>query len=230
MAFRYETHLHTCCGSACASASGAEMARAHKEAGYDGIFITDHFFNGNSAVPRDLPWAERIELFCRGYEEAKAEGDRIGLPVFFGLEYAARGAEFLIYNLDKAWLLAHPDIDRQEVREVLAMMRSDGGFVVQAHPFRERAYIHHIQLYPRDVDGVEGVNAAHTGAEGIRMNQRAMAYAQLYDLPVTSGSDSHHVHQLFGGGVETETPIETPVDYLHLMCSGKLRLLTGGTL
>lgn len=230
MAFRYETHLHTCYGSACASASGAEMARAHKEAGYDGIFITDHFFNGNSAVPRDFPWAERIELFCRGYEEAKAEGDRIGLPVFFGLEYAARGAEFLIYNLDKAWLLAHPDIDRQEVREVLAMMRSDGGFVVQAHPFRERAYIHHIQLYPRDVDGVEGVNAAHTGAEGIRMNQRAMAYAQLYDLPVTSGSDSHHLGQLFGGGVETETPIETPVDYLHLMCSGKLRLLTGGTL
>lgn len=230
MAFRYETHLHTCCGSACASAGGAEMARAHKEAGYDGIFITDHFFNGNSAVPRDLPWAERIELFCRGYEEAKAEGEKIGLPVFFGLEYAARGAEFLIYNLDKAWLLAHPDIDRQDVREVLAMMRSDGGFVVQAHPFRERAYIHHIQLYPRDVDGVEGVNAAHTGAEGIRMNQRAMAYAQLYDLPVTSGSDSHHLGQLFGGGVETETPIETPADYLRLMCSGKLRLLTGGTL
>ena len=61
MGYRYETHLHTCEGSACASASGAEMARAHKEMGYTGIFVTDHFFNGNTAVPRDLPWRERVE-------------------------------------------------------------------------------------------------------------------------------------------------------------------------
>ena len=41
------------------------MARAHLEAGYTGIFVTDHFFNGNTAVPADLPWRERVERFCR---------------------------------------------------------------------------------------------------------------------------------------------------------------------
>ena len=91
MGYRYETHMHTCEGSACASASGAEMARAHRENGYTGIFVTDHFFNGNTAVPRELPWRERVERFCLGYEHARKEGERIGLDVFFGFEYAVKG-------------------------------------------------------------------------------------------------------------------------------------------
>lgn len=116
MSYRYETHMHTKESSACASSTGVEMVRAHKAAGYTGIFVTDHFFNGNSAVPRELPWEERIRRFCLGYEHAKAEGDRIGLQVFFGFEYAYQGAEFLVYNLDKQWLLAHEDIDKGEPR------------------------------------------------------------------------------------------------------------------
>lgn len=225
MSYRYETHLHTRQGSACASASGAEMARAHKEAGYAGIFITDHFFNGNCAVSRDLPWAQRVEEYCRGYEEAKAEGEKIGLQVFFGLEYNYHGTEFLIYNLSKQWLLEHPDIDKVHTRTALAMMREDGAFVIQAHPFRERNYIDHFQLFPRDIDGVEAINAAHLGEEGRKMNQRAFQYAEMFDLPVTAGSDSHHTNLLFGGGVESPVRFETPTDYLRAIQSGSLVLL-----
>ena len=119
MPYRYETHLHTAEGSKCATASGAEMARAHREKGYTGIFVTDHFFNGNTAVPRDLPWRERVELFCRGYENAREEGAKIGLDVFFGFEYGYQGADFLVYNLNKQWLLAHEDIDRILPEEAL---------------------------------------------------------------------------------------------------------------
>lgn len=225
MLYRYETHMHTSQGSACSTSTGAEMASAHKEAGYTGIFVTDHFFNGNCAVPRELPWAERVERFCSGFEDAKAEGDRVGLQVFFGLEFNTCGTEFLIYNLDKQWLLAHEDIDRLDTRKALAMMRADGAFVVQAHPFRERGYIDHFQLFPRDIDGVEAVNAAHQGEEGKKMNDRAFLYAKMFDLPVTSGSDSHHIHTLFGGGVGSETPFETPLDYLAHMQAGTLTLL-----
>ena len=39
MSYKYETHMHTAEASACATSTGAEMARAHKEAGYTGIFI-----------------------------------------------------------------------------------------------------------------------------------------------------------------------------------------------
>ena len=81
--FRYETHLHTAEGSGCASASGAEQARRYKALGYDGIIVTDHFFNGNCAVTNFDSWEDRVNKFCKGYENAKEEGDRIGLKVFF---------------------------------------------------------------------------------------------------------------------------------------------------
>ena len=225
MSYRYETHLHTCQGSACASATGAEMARAHLAAGYTGIFITDHFFNGNTAVPRELPWKERVNQFCLGFEDALQEGTRIGLQVFFGFEYNYHGAEFLVYNLDKQWLLEHEDVDRLSPRKALALFRQGGGFVIQAHPFRERDYIDHFQLFPRDIDGVEAINAANIGPEGKLMNQRAFEYARMFQLPVTSGSDSHHTDLLYGGGVEVARKMETPADYLQWMISGKLKLL-----
>ena len=69
MSFLYETHLHTCQGSACGTSTGAEHARYYKEIGYQGIIVTDHFFHGNTAVPRNLPWKERVEWFCSGYED-----------------------------------------------------------------------------------------------------------------------------------------------------------------
>lgn len=225
MAYKYETHMHTKEGSACASSTGAEMARAHKQAGYAGIFVTDHFFNGNSAVPRELPWKERVERFCLGYEHAREEGEKIGLQVFFGFEYAYHGAEFLVYNLDKAWLLAHEDIDLGSPRRNLAQMHADGAIIIQAHPFRERDYIDHIQLFPRDIDGVEAINAAHLGEEGKRMNARAFAYAEMFDLPVTAGSDSHSADRLFGGGVELPEKLSCPADYLWALRAGAVKLM-----
>ena len=225
MAYKYETHMHTQEASACASSTGAEMARAHKQAGYTGIFVTDHFFNGNSAIPRELPWQERVERFCLGYEHAREEGERIGLQVFFGFEYAYHGTEFLVYNLDKQWLLAHENIDLGSPRQALLQMHQSGAFVIQAHPFRERNYIDHIQLFPRDIDGVEAVNAAHLGEEGRHMNQRALAYARMFDLSATGGSDSHSVGCLFGGGVEFPEKLNTPLDYLTNLRAGKVKLL-----
>ncbi len=224
MNYKYETHMHTSEGSACGRSGGAEMARVYKACGYDGIFVTDHFFNGNVAVDRSLPWKEKIELFCKGYENAKAEGDKIGLQVFFGFEYGVNAADFLVYNLDKEWLLAHPDIDKEDARTAFRMMHEGGGFIVHAHPFRERGYIDHIQLYPRDVDGVEVYNAAQRNDEG--MNERGLLYAGMYDLPRTAGSDSHDVKDEFRSGIMTKTRILKPLDYLELLKARRLTLIT----
>lgn len=223
MSYRYEPHMHTSEGSACAASDGASMVRAHKEAGYSGVFVTDHFFNGNTSVPRDLPWKEKVELFCKGYENAKAEGDKIGVQVFFGFEYCVEAADFLVYNLDKEWLLAHEDIDKWEPRKAFKAIREDGGFIIHAHPFRERDYINHIHLFPRDVDGVEALNAGN-GGDGL-MDERARIYAMMYELPITSGSDSHFALGLAGFGVECEEKIETPLDYLKYIKEGSLKLL-----
>ena len=68
--------------------------------------------------------------------------------MFFGFEFGVHAADFLVYNLDKEWLLQHEDIDRENARKAFALMRRDGGFIIHAHPFRERDYIDHIELFP----------------------------------------------------------------------------------
>ena len=145
------------------------------------------------------------------------------MDVFFGFEYGVNAADFLVYNLDKEWLLAHPDIDKWDARRAFRLMREDGGFIIHAHPFRERGYIDCIRLYPRDVDGVEVYNGAQQNDE--YMNERGKLYAMMYELPHTAGSDSHCVTDTFRCSVVTEAKIEKPLDYLERIKAGKLKIV-----
>lgn len=222
--YRYETHMHTMEASACANSSAADMADKYKAEGYDGIFITDHFFNGNSAVPRDLPWKERIELYCAGFENAKKRGKEIGLDVFFGIEYGNGGSDFLIYGLDKQWLLDHDNILDMGLTQFLELARSEGAFAVQAHPFRDYPYIRSTTHCPHFVDAIEIINASHP--LDTPFNDRAAEFARWYDLPVTAGSDAHNTtDRWYGGGVVSETPFRSYKDYAEAVRSGKLTLL-----
>lgn len=202
--YLYETHLHTSEGSNCGKVPGAEMARKFKEAGYTGIVVTDHFIGGNTAIDRSLPWDQWVEGFCKGYENAKAEGDKIGLQVFFGWESGYEGTEFLIYGLDKQWLKEHPQIRDCSIEEQYALVHADGGIVIHAHPFRVEPYIKEIRLFPDHVDAVEAINATHSSIFSVShinpmWNDQAMAYAKAYDLPVTAGSDQHKPAMICGG-------------------------------
>ena len=212
MLYRYEPHMHTFEASGCGRSTGAEMAEMHKAKGYDGIIVTDHFFNGNSAVPYDLPWEEKIDLFCKGYENAKARGDEIGLKVFFGWEFTYAGADFLTYGLDKAWLKKHPEIMDMKIYDYCDFVAECGGFIVHAHPFRQYNYIKKITLIPDNVGAVEIINSSHFDE---KMNDRAKWYAESFDLPVTAGSDSHDAKNLLGGGISVEKPFETIFDYIE---------------
>ena len=74
MGFLYETHLHTCEASACGKVHGEDYIPYMMEKGYAGIIVTDHFFNGNTCVPEDLPWKERVEIYCSGIEGRRGQG------------------------------------------------------------------------------------------------------------------------------------------------------------
>lgn len=214
--YKYETHLHTSQASACATASGKQQAMAYKNAGYTGIIITDHFFRGNTCIPYTLPWEERINLFCSGYEEAKQTGEKIGLQVFFGWEETFEGQDFLVYGLDKEWLLSHPEMEHWTIRQQFDEVNRHNGMVIHAHPFRDRPYIPKIRLFPKLVNGVEVFNACNRDEE----NKRAFIYAKEYDLPMTAGSDSHHL-DIICSGVEVPEQFETIYDYISLIKQNK---------
>ena len=219
--YKYETHLHTSEASACATYSGAEQVRSYKEAGYEGIFVTDHFFNGNTAIPRNLSWEERINRFCKGYENAKQEGDRIGLSVFLGWEVNYQCTEFLIYGLDKDWLLHHPDILSWSLKEHYDKVKAAGGFVVHAHPFREREYIKEIRLFPELTDAVEVFNVGNQNEE---FDRRALAYANKHKLPMTAGTDAHGKTKLHSG-MSFRTKLIDDKDFISKVQNGEYELL-----
>lgn len=212
--YKYETHLHTCEASACATASGREQALLHKEAGYDGIIITDHFFRGNTCISRKLPWEERINLFFKGYENAKKIGDEIGLKVFFGYEETFQGTDFLVYGLSKEWMLSHPEMEFFTIDEQHKAALEQGGMVIHAHPFRDRPYIPQIRLFPKSVDGVEVVNYGNHESE----NHNAFRYAKEYNLPITGGSDGHTT-RIHGGGIKCTKELNSIQDYIALIKS-----------
>lgn len=231
--YLYETHLHTRQASACGKVDAAQMVHLYKDAGYTGVVITDHFLGGNTAIAKDLPWEEWVEGFCSGYEQAKAEGDKIGLQVFFGWESGFRGTEFLIYGLDKQWLLEHPQIKGCTVEQQYDLVHEGGGIVIHAHPYRVRPYIKEVRLFPEHVDAVEGYNAAHSSINSVSadiplFNEQAVAYAKEHGLPMTAGSDQHGTN-MFGGGMVFSRKMEDIQDFCRAILNAEAVEFLDGT-
>ena len=215
--FLYETHLHTLPVSRCAHADVRENLEFYRSAGYAGVFITNHFLDGNINIDHRLPYEERIRFYFSDYEEAVKIGAEIGLSVFCGVEMSYGGTDFLIYGLDKEWFLSHPEIMGMKKSEQLELMGGFGALIIQAHPFRAAHYIDHVRLYPRHVHGVEVYNAANTDFE----NTVAEQYAKNYDLIPFAGSDNHFAgRQRLFGGMQTESPITDEFDFISRVKNG----------
>lgn len=217
--YKYEVHMHTAESSACGKTHAADYIAAFIEQGYDGMIITDHFFHGNTAVDRNLPWEDFVEEFCKGYEIAKAEGDKQGFKVFFGWEANRLVDEYLIYGLDKAWLKAHPEVRDCPHDELFKLIDSEGGLIVGAHPFRERPYVPKVNLHPFQVHAMEACNF------GNPPYQDAFAYNFCKDrnIIMTSGTDLHDVKNLAGAptGMCFAEPLNDISDYVKRVKSGK---------
>ena len=82
--YKYETHLHTHPVSKYAKTEVLECMKFYEETGYDGIFITNHFIDGNINISSTLPYKERIEFYFSVYEKALTLADEIGIKVFCG--------------------------------------------------------------------------------------------------------------------------------------------------
>ena len=225
--FRYETHLHTIEGSACAVSKAVDYSEVYKRIGYSGIFVTNHFFGGNTCVPRNLPWSERINMYCYGYDLAfeTCKNDD-NFKVFFGIEQTFDGDDYLIFGLDKKWLLSHPEIEFMNHQEVFAAVNEMNGLMIQAHPFRLRGYIPAVHLHPREVHAVEIYNGGNKREE----NELAALYAKNFHFPMTGGTDIHNANLVFEkpeiiGGVEFDAPLEDVFDFAQRVKSNNVRVI-----
>ena len=215
--------MHTLPVSKCARQDVRQNLEFYASLGYDGVFITNHFLDGNINIDKSLPYEEQLEFYFSDYYEALKLSKEIGIKVFLGIEISYRGTDFLIYGLDKEWFLAHPEIMDMKKSEELAFLIENGALVIQAHPYREDRHINHIRLFPRCVHGVEVINASRPDFE----NAMADAYANAYQLLKIAGSDNHagnNAKRL--AGIETSSPLLDEKDFISRVKSGDIKIFT----
>lgn len=216
--YRYETHLHTSPASRCAHASVEESVNFYKALGYAGIFITNHFLDGNFGGDRTLSYEKQLDLYFADYYEAKKHEEN-GFSVFLGVEHSYRGTDFLVYHLAPEWYYDHPECLTIKKSELLPLMQETGALIIQAHPFREATYIDHIRLFPRAVHGIEVLNASRNDAE----NAMAALFADHYGLLHFAGSDNHSAAmQGRLGGMESVTPVPNERVFAERVLAGEM--------
>ena len=237
MNYLYETHMHTFESSYCANltATAVEQVRVYKKMGYTGVIVTDHLRSLNFALSRFLrfkalvSWKEKVKFLARGYENAKKEGDKVGLDVFFGWEFYYRGSDFLTYGLDIEFLLEHKNIVGMTIEAYSELVRKNGGYLAQAHPYcKLRIGERETPVEPCLLDGIEVYNARR--AKKTTENEKAMRFARRHDLPMQAGTDSHHrLNYGSFSGIEMDKKAESIFDIIDTIKTRKARLvLTDG--
>ena len=225
MVYKYEIHSHTHESDRDAKLSASELVHAYKDAGYDGIVITDHYIERFYTLwfPEDvkgLTHKQQVHRWLRGYYNAKEIGDQIGLTVLPGAEVRLDNCpnDYLIYGAHAEYFYTVPRLNECTSLQQLLSLMPEGVCVVQAHPFRD-------DMVVQSPNGLFGIEVFNGGTDPFR-NELARLYAQHYGLPMTSGSDIHSLNRLAKGGIMTERRIRTPEDLIAVLRSGEYSLIT----
>ncbi len=108
---RVDLHIHTTAYSPCSVLTPEEMMSAAKEAGLDGVCITEH----------NKIWTA---------DEARALSEQFELPVFRAMEVTTTGGDILVYGLE-----TEPD-GMVSPAELKTEVDRAGAVAIAAHPFR----------------------------------------------------------------------------------------------
>lgn len=196
MYYKYEMHCHDRIVSACAHSYPEEVVTAYAGKGYAGLVFTNHFLGGYHAVNQNLHWNEQIDVYYNAYLRGKAAAPK-GFTVLFGIEhrYGNQGKEVLTYGVTPEFLKAHENLHLLPLREYSALVRGAGGFLCQAHPYRNgRIMRPDIDPKPELIDAVEVYNFFNTAEE----NAKAAAFAEKHGICQMSGGDIHDIKEDLG--------------------------------
>lgn len=168
-----DLHTHTTAFSPCSVMSPDELMIAAKEAGLDGVCITEHH----------VMWPS---------EMANSLAIKYNMAVFRGVEITTTGGDVLVFGLE--------DVPNGIVTpsELKSMVDSVGGIAIAAHPFRG-FLVFGFGLLKMDVEdaietplfsyvhGLEICNGMVTAEE----NEFAREVAEAMGVVMVGGSDAH---------------------------------------
>lgn len=220
---RVELHTHTHENDICARLDAADMIAAYHTSGYDGVVITNHFFDLSLEWYKDdlagYSHEGIIDFYLRGYRNAVRAGENLGVVVLLGLELRFDGTinDYLVYGIDESFLYSSPLLNTLTLDTFLDILPADA-LVYQAHPFRDGMTV----TNPSKLYGVE----VHNGGTSADRNAFAKLWAEKYGLAEISGSDFHSLEHLAKGGVIFENMVRTESDLVTQLKSGRYSLIT----
>ena len=198
------------------------MVRAYHEAGYQTMFISDHFAASHFKKLGDqLTFEDKVHILYNSYLKAKKEGERYGMNILFSVELSLCSNHWLLYGVDLDYLLLRPDIFDMTLDEFHTHAKAHGITIIQAHPLRDGHNVPH----PEIVDGFEVIN---TNPRHENYDEQVFALAKEHHLLMSAGSDAHRDEDIAGAAMLSETEIKTVDDYLTLLKSGKADFMKRG--
>lgn len=199
---KIDTHTHTSGVSFCSEVAPELYPHIYKDAGYGAVILTNHYSRQYMFRYGDT-WEKQIQIYLDDYDRAKAEADKIGMPIWLGAEVAISTPsspyiEFLLYGMDREFLLSNPALYDMTQKKLYKLCHDNGVLMFQSHPFRLEQG--HCPQDPEYMDGTE-INC-HPYFE--RREERVREFADKNDLMLICGSDFHYPTQI--GSAATIVP------------------------
>lgn len=218
--YRYDTHVHTSETSPCGKVAAKDAVRMYKEAGYQGIIITDHFFSGFFAKLWFKKWEEKVDRFLEGYRKASEEGEKQGLDVIQAIEIKFNESpnDYLVYGADESFLKEHKELYKLGLKRFRELIKGKNILIFQAHPFRPL-------LKPANPSLLDGVEVYNGNPRHDSRNTLAYDFAKTHGLAMLSGSDFHQPQDLARGGIVVSERITTPTAFVDAIKNDKIHEL-----
>lgn len=189
-----DLHCHTGAYSSCSSLTPETLVAAAREAGLDGVCLTEH----------DRLWPA---------DQLRRLGEAYGIVVLRGMEVTTELGHVLVYGLDA------PPSGMWSAAGLCAAVRAAGGIAVLAHPARAgQPFVppaHRRRLF----DTVETLN----GSDGPEQNTAALGLLSGMPLPGIAGSDCHAPHEVGTAVTELPVRVRTEHDLVTALRLGRHR-------
>ncbi len=179
--YRIELHAHTSPASRCSQVSPEEEIAVFKNAGYDGIAITNHLYTKENK--KDF-----LDIYRGDYHKAYETGEKLGMKVYLGAELRflnENDNDYLLFGFDISQLEEIYDATDGTRESFVKNVKTDKMFLLQAHPFRDDMK----RGYEEYLDGVEAFNMHPNHNSRVAL---AMKYARENGKIATTGTDYHH--------------------------------------
>ena len=181
--YKFELHAHSHPASGCSDLSPAELVERCKNAGADGLVLTNHAVWWMKETPKE----EWCTQYLKDYLETKEAGEKLRLSVVLGFEvrFTDTDNDYLLFGLDENDIPAVYDWMDKTAKEFYNRFHSEDVLLIQAHPNRNNM----VEMGRDCVDGYEVFNL-HPGHNS-RVAFAARLHAQNGGI-VIGGTDFHH--------------------------------------